>query len=63
MLTSGPAPRPRHPTVQRALQSAAQGRLGLIFCDAQERETALPYSQLHDRAARTAGALRELGVR
>jgi acyl-CoA synthetase (AMP-forming)/AMP-acid ligase II len=63
VLTSGPAPRPRHPTLQRALANAARGGLGLTFCDAQERETQLPYFELRERAARTAGALRELGVR
>jgi fatty-acyl-CoA synthase len=62
VLSSGPAPEPRHSTLQRALANAARGNYGLTFCDAQERETGLPYSELHARAARTAGALRELGI-
>jgi fatty-acyl-CoA synthase len=48
--------------MQRALANAARGSLGLTFCDTQERESFLAYSELHSRAARTAGALRELGI-
>jgi len=62
LLHGGPAPRPRHPTLQRALENAASGPLGLTFCDAREQETRLPYRELQERAARTAGALRALGV-
>jgi fatty-acyl-CoA synthase len=62
VLKGLPAPLPRHHTLQRALANAARGKLGLTFCDAQERETQLPYSELHLRASRTAGALRALGV-
>jgi acyl-CoA synthetase (AMP-forming)/AMP-acid ligase II len=63
VLSGGPSPRPRHETLQEALLAAARGALGLTFCDAREVETALPYAELCARAARTAGALHELGVR
>jgi acyl-CoA synthetase (AMP-forming)/AMP-acid ligase II len=62
MLSGGPAPKSPHETVQRALENAAGVRTGLTFCDAQERETSASFAELHERAARTAGALRELGV-
>jgi fatty-acyl-CoA synthase len=62
MLSAGTAPPPRHRTLQRALANAARSGLGLTFCDAQENETLLSYAELHARAARTAGALRELGI-
>lgn len=63
MLSGGPAPLPRHPTIQRALQAAAASGLGLQFVDVSGRERALPFSALRESAARTAGALRDLGVR
>jgi fatty-acyl-CoA synthase len=62
MLSGGPPLRPRHATVGEALQSAASSRLGLTFVDAKERETALSFAELHARACRAAGGLRELGV-
>jgi fatty-acyl-CoA synthase len=63
VLSAGPAPSPRHSTLQRALANAARSQYGLTFCDAQERETGLPYAELLARAARTAGALRQLGIK
>ncbi len=63
MLSGGPAPRPRHATLQAALETAAQSRWGLSFRDAQERDRSLTFSELRANAAGTAGALRELGVR
>jgi acyl-CoA synthetase (AMP-forming)/AMP-acid ligase II len=63
MLSGGPAPLPRHDTIQRALAAAAQSRWGLAFRDAQERDQPLGFAELHERAMRTAGGLRELGIR
>ncbi len=62
MLSGGPMIAPRHATLQAALEHAAASRWGLSFLDAQERETALPFHALYDRARRTAGGLREIGV-
>ena len=53
---------PRHQTLHAALEAAARSRLGLTFVDAQERETALSFAELYERAQRAAGGLRELGV-
>src|SRR5438105_10345965 len=63
MLSGGPALHPRHATVPAALEAAAKSRWGLGFLDARERETRLAFAALHERAMRTAGGLRELGVR
>ncbi|HUJ28266.1 MAG TPA: fatty acyl-AMP ligase [Myxococcales bacterium] len=63
MLSGGPALKPRHATLQQALAAAAKSRWGLTFRDAQERDTPLPFADLHQRAARTAGGLREMGVK
>ena len=62
MLSGGPLVPPRHGTLQSALEQAAGSRWGLSFLDAQERETALPFAELYERARRTAGWLRELGI-
>jgi len=62
MLSGGPAPRPRHQTLQQALAVAAQSRWALTFRDAKERDVTLPFAELHARAQTTAGALRELGI-
>ena len=62
MLSGGPLRKPLHQTLQRALATAAKSRWGLTFRDAQERDTPLPFAEMHQRAARTAGGLRELGV-
>ena len=63
MLSGAPMPRPRHETIPRALAAAAQSAIGLTFVDAQERERALPFAEMHRRARQAAGALRERGVR
>ena len=63
MLSGGPPAPPRHATLQRALAEAAQGGLGLTFLDAQEKERPLSFAELYSRALRTAGALRERGIR
>jgi acyl-CoA synthetase (AMP-forming)/AMP-acid ligase II len=63
VLSGGPAPRPRHETLQRALAAAARSRFGLTFLDAGEHEQAVPFSEIHQRARRTAGGLRALGIR
>jgi fatty-acyl-CoA synthase len=62
VLSGGPAVAPRHQTLHAALEAAARSRLGLTFVDAQERETALSFAELYERAQRAAGGLRELGV-
>ncbi|WNG21118.1 fatty acyl-AMP ligase [Cystobacter fuscus] len=58
-----PLPRVKYPTLNEALEGAARGRLGLIFVDAAERETHLPWAQVYERARRTASGLHRLGVR
>ena len=63
MLSGGPPAPSRHQTLQRALSAAAQGAAGLTFLDARENERALPFAELYARALRTAGALRERGLR
>ena len=63
MLSGGPPAKAKHETLQRALASAASSEIGLTFLDAREGEQALGFAELHARAARTAGALRERGVR
>ena len=63
MLSGGPPAPSRHATLQRALASAALGPAGLTFVDAQENERALSFAELQARALRTAGALRERGIR
>ena len=55
-------PHPKVRTVNEALAAAATGGSGLTFVDLAERETFLPYSDVHARARRTAGALRARGV-
>ena len=61
MLSGGPVV-PRHLTLQSALENAARSRLGLTFLDAQERETPLSFAELYERAQRSAGGLREMGI-
>ncbi|GAC1595001.1 MAG: hypothetical protein NVS4B10_03160 [Myxococcales bacterium] len=61
-LRGPPAAPPRHATLQAALQAAAASRRGLVFLDAQERETQLTFAALLERAARAAAALEALGV-
>jgi acyl-CoA synthetase (AMP-forming)/AMP-acid ligase II len=50
-------------TVNEALAASAVSGLGLTFVDLAERETFLPFAQVHARARRTAGALRARGVK
>lgn len=61
-LVGPPAAPPRHATVQAALEAAAQSGVGLAFVDAQERETALPFAALWQRACATAARLAGLGI-
>ena len=63
MLSGGPMVEPRHPTLQSALESAARSRWGLSFLDAQERETRMSFAELHERAQKAAGGLRQMGIR
>jgi acyl-CoA synthetase (AMP-forming)/AMP-acid ligase II len=59
----GPAlPRLKHATVNESLAAAARTPHGLVFVDAAERETCLPWEQVYGRARRFAGGLRCLGV-
>jgi acyl-CoA synthetase (AMP-forming)/AMP-acid ligase II len=60
MLSGGPPLTPKHATLQRALKTATSG---LTFLDARENERFFPFPGLYDRATRTAGSLRERGVR
>ncbi|HYS11266.1 MAG TPA: fatty acyl-AMP ligase [Myxococcales bacterium] len=62
MLSGGPPLVPRHATMIAALESAARSRWGLSFLDAQERETALSFAELYERARVAAGGLREMGI-
>ena len=63
MLSGGPPAPSRHATLQRALATAAQGAAGLTFSDARGNEHVLPFAELYARGLRTAGALRERGIR
>jgi len=63
VLSGGPTIAPRHATLQLALEDAARSRFALSFLDAQERETSLSFLALYERAQRTAGWLRSLGIR
>ncbi|MGZ6143098.1 MAG: AMP-binding protein, partial [Myxococcales bacterium] len=60
MLSGGPAPKPRHATIQRALAAASSG---LTFLDAREHERFFSFPELEARAMRAAGALRAKGVK
>ncbi|MBK9964124.1 MAG: fatty acyl-AMP ligase [Holophagales bacterium] len=55
-------PIPKHRTVNEALAASAASDAGLTFVDLAERETFIPYGEIHARARRTAGALRARGV-
>lgn len=55
-------PLPKHRTLNQALAASAAGESGLTFVDLAERETFVPYGELHARARRMAGALRARGV-
>ena len=55
-------PKVKHATVNEALAAAARTSLGLVFVDASERETRLPWAEVYQRARHTAAGLRRLGV-
>lgn len=55
-------PLPKHRTLNEALAASATSPAGLTFVDLAERETFLPYGEIHARARRTAGALKARGV-
>ena len=57
-----PLPRPLYRTVNEALAAAATSGSGVTFVDLAEGESHLPFSEVHARARRTAGALRARGV-
>jgi len=57
-----PLPPPRHRTVNEALAAAAATPSGITFVDLHERETFVPFREIHARARRTAAALRQAGV-
>lgn len=61
-MNGPPLPRPKHRTVPETLAASATSGAGLTFVDLAERETFHPYEEIHERARRTAGALRERGV-
>ncbi len=62
-LQGVPQPRPRHASLNEALERAAvSGRRGLTFVAADETETSLGWDALRSRAAQVAGALASLGV-
>jgi acyl-CoA synthetase (AMP-forming)/AMP-acid ligase II len=59
----GPAlPPVKYATVTEMLAATARTELGLTFVDASERETVLPWAEVHRRARCTAAGLRRLGV-
>ena len=63
-LQGAPQPRPRHASLNEALERAAvSGRRGLTFVSADESETTLEWDEARERASRVAGALSDLGVR
>jgi acyl-CoA synthetase (AMP-forming)/AMP-acid ligase II len=63
-LQGPPQPRPRHASLNEALERAAvSGRRGLTFVAADETETSLGWEEVRERAAAVAGALVSLGVR
>ncbi|MBZ4416105.1 fatty acyl-AMP ligase [Myxococcus sp. RHSTA-1-4] len=54
----------KHPTVNAALAATARDTSHVLtFVDAAEREVALPWTEVHRRARRTAAGLARLGVR
>ncbi|HYH99503.1 fatty acyl-AMP ligase [Hyalangium sp.] len=52
----------KHATVTEMLAATARTELGLTFVEASERETVLPWAEVHRRAQRTAAGLQRLGV-
>ncbi len=61
-MNGPPLPRPKHRTLNEALAASAASGSGLTFVDLAEREAFVPYREVHERARRTAGALRSRGV-
>jgi acyl-CoA synthetase (AMP-forming)/AMP-acid ligase II len=57
-----PLPPPQHRTVNEALAAAAATPSGITFVDLHERETFVPFREIHACARRTAAALRHAGV-
>ena len=56
-------PAVKYATVTQMLAATARTGLGLIFVDASERETPMPWAEVYSRAKRTAAGLRRLGVK
>ncbi|MCY1040039.1 fatty acyl-AMP ligase [Corallococcus sp. bb12-1] len=52
----------KHATVNAMLKATSHTSLGLVFVDASERETSLPWAQVYRRAKRAAAGLARLGV-
>ena len=63
MIVGPPLPPLASETVNAALARAASSAHGLVFVDSYERERAMPWSEVRERARRLAGALAERGVR
>ena len=63
MISGPPLPPLAVETVNAALARAAASAHGLVFVDALENEHAMPWSEVHGRAQRMAGALAERGIR
>jgi acyl-CoA synthetase (AMP-forming)/AMP-acid ligase II len=53
----------KYATVTQMLAATARTEFGLIFVDAAERETVMPWAEVYRRARHTAAGLRRLGVR
>jgi fatty-acyl-CoA synthase len=62
MLRGPPLPPPKHVTLDACLSAAARTPFGLVFVDAKERESFVPWSEIRSRARRTAAGLERLGV-
>ncbi|RKH03073.1 fatty acyl-AMP ligase [Corallococcus sp. CA053C] len=58
-----PLPALKHATVNAMLKATSHTSLGLVFVDASERETSLPWSHVYRRAKRAAAGLARLGVK
>lgn len=58
-----PLPALKHATVNAMLKATSRTSLGLVFVDASEHETSLPWSQVYRRAKRAAAGLARLGVK
>ena len=63
MIEGPPLPALDAITLNDALARAATSAHGLVFVDAREQEQSMPWSEVHDRARRLAGALAERGIR